>query len=224
MDIKDNTVSGVNQMINSSELSFLGESGAKLKILVVGNSITRHGPKADIGWSGDWGMAASAPEKDYVHCLHRMLKERGIETYMRIRQCAFWEGNFLNGDILDRYDEERAFDADIVVFRLGENVPVKNKPYFQAATEKFVSHVCPSGKTIFTTCWWANEIIDDAIKAVAEKRGEVCLNCTFAPDVKMRAFGLFAHGGVAAHPSDYGMETIAKTIFNEIVKTQNKMN
>lgn len=218
MDIKNNTVSGVNQMVNSSELSFLGESNAKLKILVVGNSITRHGPRAEIGWNNDWGMAASAPEKDYVHRLYAMLKQRGVEAYMRIRQCAFWECNFLKEDILTYYEEERAFDADIVIFRLGENVPVGNKPYFREAMVKFIEKICPSGKVIFTTCFWANEIVDDAIKAVANERGESCLNCTFANDIKMRAFGLFAHGGVASHPGDYGMETIAKTIFEETVK------
>lgn len=46
-------------MINSSELSFLGNKEAKTKILVVGNSITRHGPLKEIGWERDWGMAAS---------------------------------------------------------------------------------------------------------------------------------------------------------------------
>ena len=41
MDIKDNTVSAVGQMVNSSELSFLGDENSKMRILVVGNSITR---------------------------------------------------------------------------------------------------------------------------------------------------------------------------------------
>ena len=74
MDIKDNTVSAVGQMVNSSELSFLGNEKAKTRILVVGNSITRHGPLAEIGWERDWGMAASAPEKDYFHKFQDELK------------------------------------------------------------------------------------------------------------------------------------------------------
>ena len=34
------------------------------KILFVGNSITSHGPKADIDWRGNWGMAATSLDKD----------------------------------------------------------------------------------------------------------------------------------------------------------------
>ena len=41
--------------------------GGGIRVLVYGNSIALHGPKPDIGWTNDWGMAASAREKDFAH-------------------------------------------------------------------------------------------------------------------------------------------------------------
>ena len=32
------------------------------KVLFLGNSITLHAPKPDIGWTGNWGMAVSAED------------------------------------------------------------------------------------------------------------------------------------------------------------------
>lgn len=42
-----------------SALQASAQSGYR-KVLFLGNSITKHGPKADIDWSGNWGMAATA--------------------------------------------------------------------------------------------------------------------------------------------------------------------
>ena len=152
MDYKKNNVSACNQMINSSELSFLGNKNAKVRILIVGNSITRHGPKEDIGWAGDWGMAASAPEKDYVHRLYAKLTGNGCDVYMRIRQASFWERNYRDDILKEYYTQDRDFEADIVIFRLGENVQEEDTPYFKEAIEKFIRFICPKrGKTIFTT-------------------------------------------------------------------------
>ena len=214
MDINDNTVSAVGQMANSSELSFLGNVNAKTRLLVVGNSITRHGPLKEIGWDRDWGMAASAPDKDYVHRLYAKLTENGQDVFMRIRQCAFWERNFRNENILANYEEEKAFQADIVVFRLGENVTTEDKPYFKDALKKFIAYIClATGKTVYTTCFWKNDVVDEAIEEVAKERGEVCVNGFFANDKTNMALGQFEHSGVAGHPSDKGMEKIAEAIF-----------
>lgn len=219
MLIDKNTVSAEKQMINSSEVSFLGNPNAKKRILVVGNSITRHGPKADIGWDHDWGMAASALEKDYVHRLFAMLTENGQDVYMRIRQAAYWERNYLKQDVLSNFEEEKTFQADIVIYRLGENVLEEDKPYFKEALEKFIAYVCPkTGKTLFTTCFWKNPIVDKAIEEVAKERKEVCIDCNFSVEEKNMALGQFEHGGVAMHPSDAGMEEIAKAIFTQLTK------
>ena len=214
MDVSCNTVSALDQMINSGELSYLGDENAKKRILIVGNSITRHGPRESIGWSGDWGMAASAPEKDFVHRLYEKLKAVGQDVFIRVRQCAYWEMSFLTEEnILSRYDAERAWNADIVVFRLGENVPKDNKIYFKEAMKKFVEHICPTGKIVYTTCFWKNEIVDKAIMEIAKERGEVCVDGYFSANEENMALGQFEHGGVAKHPSDKGMEVIAETLF-----------
>ena len=214
MDVSCNTVSALDQMINSGELSYLGDENAKKRILIVGNSITRHGPRESIGWSGDWGMAASAPEKDFVHRLYEKLKAVGQDVFIRVRQCAYWEMSFLTEEnILSRYDAERAWNADIVVFRLGENVPKDNKIYFKEAMKKFVEHICPTGKIVYTTCFWKNEIVDKATMEIAKERGEVCVDGYFSANEENMALGQFEHGGVAKHPSDKGMEVIAETFF-----------
>lgn len=220
MGYKDNTVSSENQMIHSTELSFLGDEKAKTRILIVGNSITRHGPKSDIGWNNDWGMAASAPEKDYVHRLHEKLVENGQDVYMRIRQASYWETHFLEDSILSEYEADRNFGADVVIFRLGENAEnakEADKPYFEQALERFIDYIAPKAKkVVFTTCFWRCPHIDEAIKSVAQKRGDICVNCNFDADEKNMALGLFWHQGVACHPSDAGMEEIAKAIFAEV--------
>lgn len=219
MLIENNTVAAHGQMKDTSHISFFGDPEAAKRILVVGNSITRHGPNAEIGWGNrDWGMAASAPEKDFVHLLYSMLVSDGQDIFMRVSQCAEWEWNFRNEDVLNDYDGDRDFNADIVVFRLGENIAKDNKPFFKDGMRKFIDHICPNGRVLFTTCFWKNPIIDDAIRELAYERGEVCIDCGFSVDEKNMAIGKFEHRGVAHHPSDEGMEKIAQAIFEKLKK------
>ena len=51
-----NTVKGENQV--SQHVTFEGNLDGSPRIMFVGNSVTRHATKEDIGWYGDWGMAA----------------------------------------------------------------------------------------------------------------------------------------------------------------------
>jgi len=58
----------------------LSAQDAGSKVLFLGNSITKHGPKADIDWTGNWGMAASAETKDFVHLVTAALAAKSGEA------------------------------------------------------------------------------------------------------------------------------------------------
>ena len=63
--MQENTVPAVGQ--NLTDFIPCDEGGAGTRVLFIGNSITRHRPKPEIGWHRNCGMAASCLEKDYVH-------------------------------------------------------------------------------------------------------------------------------------------------------------
>lgn len=214
--LEDNTVESVNQLANSELVFFMGDRRAEKRLLIVGNSITRHGPKADIGWSGDWGMAADRREKDYVHILQRKLEADGKNVYTMVRQGYVWEGNYTEPDILNDFSPEHDFNADIVVFRLGENISCTDSDgeKLYCALKDFVEYICPSGKVVFTTCFWHNPVVDGCIRRLAAERGDTVVELgELGADDAMTAKGKFGHLGVAAHPGNAGMQAIADRIY-----------
>ncbi len=214
-----NTVSAANQLTSKSVKIF--ENGGKCRVLFIGNSITWHSPKADIGWHGDWGMAASAPELDYVHRLVFMMKNAVGEVDYCIAQLAEWERGYENGrEILEtNYTAARDFGADIVVVRIGENMPKGSapscKPQFADMIRYFVTK--ESTHVVVTDSFWKNDPRDGMIREIAEENGYTfCRIGDLERDPKTMAIGQFEHRGVSVHPSDYGMEMIAKRIFESI--------
>ena len=222
--ISDNTVSRVNQVINSSNLYFLGnEKDYNLKVLILGNSITRHGPNAEIGWMNDWGMAASKKENDFVHVLYGLLEKSGIKPYFMVRQAADFERRFNEVHIFDNYIEDKKFNADVIIFRLGENVSRISDEYSKAFGDKsfeFINYLKNKDtKVIVTDCFWEYDLLDKHIKSMTQRLDAYFIHIgDLGLDDTMRATGLFEHSGVAGHPGDLGMKNIAERIFEELKK------
>jgi lysophospholipase L1-like esterase len=198
------------------------------KLLVLGNSITAHGPKPDIGWTGDWGMAASAADKDFVHVLAAQLgKAAGGQVKFMARNIADFERGHAGYDIAERMKDELALKPDVVVLAIGENVPAletdeAKAKYAEAFGRLLTALEANSHPAIFVRgCFWANPPKDEIMKRVAEEHGVVYVDVgALGRDAAnaARSERKIEHDGVAGHPGDRGMQAIADALFAAIEK------
>ena len=219
-DFFNNTVSSANQLKDSDKTSFCGDEG--LKVLFIGNSITRHDVLESIGWHNDCGMAASSPDKDYVHQTVKMLEEKYGKVQFCIAQRSDWEADFTTPNTRDYFKDAYDFDADIAIFRLGENVRMTQFEHIEVFANALIDAMkyLTEGrdtKLVVTDTFWRNNNINTSIdKACAEMGIESVKIGDLGDDDSMKATGLFAHGGVAMHPGDTGMKAIADRIVAKI--------
>jgi len=217
--IEQNTVAATEQVVDIDNMCVVRRGGGK-KILFIGNSITRHGPKAEIGWEHDWGMAASAPEKDYVHQTVALLEKHWGAVDYAFANFSKWEVNYWDDGVLKDCDAFLDFEPDIVVIRIGENIwsrAVRDKldeidlyPHYDRMVKRFAQN---GAKVILTDLFWPQEKIDSVIRRVAADNGYPLVHLgDLGVKDENKAIGLFAHSGVAAHPGDLGMKRMAERI------------
>lgn len=220
-DLLKNDVPASGQLKDSDCISFYSADSADLKILFLGNSITRHGRAEDLGWFGDWGMAASSKQNDYVHRFVGRLGEDGNRVSYCVANLSEWERTRDMSLLKTKYDAARAFNADIVIVRLGENARLAEfleefKPCYKEMVEFFSSS---GAAVVVTDLFWEYEPFDNFVKSFAVEKGYRFVQLhDLGNDDKMKAVGKFNHGGVAAHPGDEGMAEIAKRLYAVISK------
>ena len=193
--------------------------GGAFRVLVYGNSIALHAPKADIGWTNCWGMAASAAEKDFAHLVVAGLEERlGKRADFRIRNLAVLERNFTtNVASVVEIDGDVAWNPDYVVIAIGENTPnitALNAVAFRRFMADLAHPFARQGdRIVMRSPFWRNEEKARCIEWAAKETGSVYVDAGhLGADVENKAIGLFAHDGVANHPGDLGMRRLADLI------------
>ena len=189
------------------------------RVLILGNSITWHGAKASVGWTGNWGMAASSADKDYVHLLESRIKPEHPNTSFKTGNIAntferqFWKYNV--SDFKDFSD----FNADLIILVIGENISdelaVKNG--LDHHLEQFIRELSAGKNTrvCLVGSFWPNLHIDQIMKTTAERNNwlYVDLQGLYKERNKNTALRQYADKGVGMHPSDLGMEGIADRIW-----------
>ena len=198
------------------------------KVLFLGNSITLHGPAPNIGWTGNWGMAASTREKDYVHLLlDRIAKAAGGKPAVMVKNIADFERRQSDFNLSDGLKDELAFEADLIVIAIGENAASPKtddaKAKYSAAFANLLAELKKRGQpTLFVrSCFWADPAKDQIMKKACEDAGGVFVdNGKLGGDESnyARSERKIEHAGVAGHPGDKGMQAIADTLWSAIQK------
>ncbi|MEV3802747.1 hypothetical protein RI528_04255 [Aeromonas veronii] len=86
-------------------------------IFFIGNSITAYGLSPDIGWYGNWGMAASSEDNDFVHKTVEKLKNPRFQV---INLGEFeYRYSAMDLSFLRPYKNAKPF---VLVYQAGENV------------------------------------------------------------------------------------------------------
>ncbi|MCX6985351.1 MAG: SGNH/GDSL hydrolase family protein, partial [Lentisphaerae bacterium] len=183
------------------------------KMLILGDSITKHAPAKDLGWTGDWGMAASSEDKDFVHLLYAKLCASQEEKPELI---ASGVGGGTIADKLANLPAITAHAADLVIIQLGENDRTVTEEGFEKPYETLIEAAKKANPAVRVYCCsvWAegaggkNEMIQNACLrqgAVFVDISQVFLDSRGYASSE----GRFTNSGVNWHPGDKGMQGYA---------------
>ncbi|MEI7466074.1 MAG: SGNH/GDSL hydrolase family protein, partial [Burkholderiales bacterium] len=189
-----------------------------LSVVVVGNSITWHRPLPSIQWAGDWGMAATAANRDYYSTLGRLVSSKsGVRPAMTRLSMASLEKD---PSLLAKVEPDviqQAKASDLLVVQLGDNAPKDKLDQFAVSYNGLIDALRPThGGLVCMSTWWHNPETDDIIaRACVSRQGKFVVIGDIADQPWGRA-GLsnsIVNPGVAAHPSDQAMREIALRIY-----------
>ena len=196
------------------------------KILFVGNSLTSHGPKADIDWHGNWGMAATSLDKDYVHVVTKALAtKQGTTPVIMVKNVADFERAHVGYDIAGKFADAAAFKADLIILCIGENVAALKTPEAQSKYQEQVTALLktlrsnPKAQIIVRSSFWPSEAKDSAMRKACEAVGGTFVDISALSKDEQnyaRSERPHKHAGVANHPGDRGMAAIAEEIVKAV--------
>jgi hypothetical protein len=206
------------------------QPSAVRRILFLGNSITLHGPKPEIGWTGSWGMAASSEEKDYVHIVASGLaRHTGSTPRILVKNIADFERHYATYDVDLELRDSFAFDPDLVVLAIGENVPTLDSEESKAQLKAGVMSIlrCALARrhplVVVRSCFWADATKDTLLREACREAGGIFVDAGPLgrdPANAARSERSFTHDGVAGHPGDQGMKALADAILKAVLDSR----
>lgn len=192
------------------------------RVMFIGNSLTRHPPLESSGWGNFWGMAASAPDKDWAHL---------VQLYLSIDQNMPVEISIANTDLpwIDRdFEDVKAelerFRPEAVFIQIGDNAMDGSIDGFKQPYMKLLDLVGKyTARTYMLNTWRLsnqNGVITIYIKDMAgDYRSQFIDIHDIYKDTRNQAISeslclnnSTINPNVCWHPGDVGMRAIAAKV------------
>jgi hypothetical protein len=194
------------------------------KVLFLGNSITYHASKPDIGWTGNWGMDASSQATDYAHLVAGAIAARngGNQPAMQAVNVVGYGGFEQNYgpsyEVQTELGTLLAWHPDILVAEIGDNVTASlTTPEAQTAFADSYEEVLTAFKDVgapevfVVSTFWASGVTDGILRNACDRvhGAYVDISSLYANPAN--------RGGWGGHPNDAGMAAIADAVFGQMV-------
>jgi len=181
-------------------------------VVILGNSITVHVPSPSLGWSNNWGMAASTRDSDYVHRLIDSIHTHDPSAIIKIKEIGNFERDYQHFKFTTLDSLKNPY---LLIMRISENVNAKDavKNNFVSYYARLVKYLDPQ-KTIITDGFWDNSYFNETISKYANDKDMPYVKLSdLSADSTNAAYGKFTNLGVQQHPSDKGMRMINNRIW-----------
>jgi lysophospholipase L1-like esterase len=184
-------------------------------VVVLGNSITQAGPNQPLGWYGDWGMAASAEEKDYVHVLKKSFQLRNPDVVVKVYNIQEFELDFAAYNFDTDLKGFRDSHPDLVILRIGENLKAGiDLNVFEKRYQDLINYFKADNPKVIVV--GVSTVFKGMADDIMIKYPPYVSLKTITQDQSNMALGLFENYAVATHPGDKGMQNIASLIWLKI--------
>ena len=198
--------------VDSSKISHIKS------VLILGNSIVKQGPEPNIGWYGNWGMAASIMDSDFVHILMKGISAKDSSVVIRYRNIADFEFDFVRFSFAE-LDSLR--NPDMLILKISENVDdqMAVDSNFSKYYDQLVRYIDSNQNSlnVIVDGFWDKPHVNGIIRQYAIQNKLPFISITdLSADPDNEAGKAYPDSGVGMHPSDQGMRKIADRIWNYI--------
>lgn len=182
------------------------------ELLVVGDGITCHAPLPELGWNGDWGMAATSAERDFAHRLLAHIRKKSPDAALRV-------DGIMYEDTMTGWVHLLPNHADVIVIQLGENYHggVSADEYCESYARMIDELSEGSSPVVVCVGTWNRPDVDTIIRRAAESRNAPFVDLSpIAADPANHAAADGVYPKLNSRPGDRGMQAIADAVADAV--------